>query len=76
MASSLERSDPSAFVLKYSRKSSLLSATVCKCLAHASIVADDTITRSSGRFFMIFLSRPSRRSVYAPRSCASSICAS
>ena len=40
----------------------------------ASIVADDMIILNSGLFFMTFFNNPSRRSVYAPLSCASSIC--
>jgi hypothetical protein len=60
-ASSLVRSSPPAFVLKYSMKSS------------ASIVADDIIILNSGLFFIIFFNKPSKRSVYAPLSWASSI---
>ena len=55
------RSSPPAFELKYSMKSS------------ASIVADDMIILNSGLFFITFFNNPSRRSVYAPLSCASSI---
>jgi hypothetical protein len=61
-ASSFVRSSPPAFELKYSMKSS------------ASIVADEIIIRSSGLFFITFFNKPNNKSVYAPLSCASSIC--
>lgn len=40
---------------------------------HASIVALDMMILNSGLFLRIFFSNPSSKSVYAPRSCASSI---
>lgn len=78
IASSFIRSSPSAFELKNSRKSSLIHQTLLrqpKYDTHASMVAEEMMTRSSGRFFVIlgcqrgrvvathFLTTPSSRSV-------------
>lgn len=51
---------PSALELKYSRKSSLQACqrnfdSVSDTVTHASIVADEIMTLSSGRFFMILI---------------------
>lgn len=57
IASSFDRSGPSALLLKYSKKSSLDGSAMAGgnrwSTAYASMVADEIMIRRSGRFFMI-----------------------
>jgi hypothetical protein len=80
-ASSLALSEPSALVLKYSKKSSLPSAVPCHDLRIDRSRRDDDSEFGSfphnpasvvSASLTHFLRRPNKRSVYAPRSCASS----